>query len=583
MTDDEPELNSLSTDEAYELIEEPEERMDFIDTGEKPLDEEVVRNEEVPGDDISDELLLEDRTRADSWLHYNKGLEKVGYSPAERITTENVDQLEREYVIETDAQGMKANPIVVPGDPPIMYVSGADRFVTAVNARTGETYWEYHIPWFRPGQQQIYWVLEHGRDRGVAVWGDKVYAGTTDGYILALNRYTGEREFLGDLMWWQDLPDRLSDYPQIWAGVSAAPTVYNGMVFSGFRTDQVTWSSAQALDAETGEVVWRHENAPPSAWVENTWAFGSSATWMDPVIDPESGLVFYNAGDPSSFLNSMHRPGPNKHSISTRAFDMESGENVWNFQYLAQEIWDYDACSTATIATAEVGGEERRVLIEDGKPGWMYVLDVETGRLLMRSEPFARQEHRFGGWPESKYLNHIEFGEENAGDMIPSLSGATEWPPDAYSPRTNMRYIGGCDSVSNVYAEGNFMDLVEYGDPNNDFIAGGFGEPEFDETRSFVVALDVNSGERVWEYEFEDEDAGEWPGGPTATAGGVVFGPSAGGNLVALDDESGDLLWRDDTDARLEAAPVVWDDPNEGKQYVAMTADDRFIVYSLEA
>lgn len=584
----EPKENSLSVEEAKQLVAEKAiEAEDWTEYAElDPATEERLNfQQEAPGEDVGNELLQADTERADSWLSYNKGPEQTGYLPAERITPENVADLEQEYVIETDTAGMQTQPIIVPGDPPVMYFTDMEDTVFAVNARNGEQYWEFS-PSIEREEFVDDWAVTN-RNRGVTIWQDKVFVGTNDGYIVAVDRYTGEQQWRTDLLWEENLPEGMSesDYPQVVTGVTAAPVAYDGVVFTGSTTDQINWGSIHAIDAESGEMLWQTPTAEPDGWVEDTWAFGNSVVWMNPTVDPETETVIFNHGDPSSFYNTVHRPGPNKHSVTLRAFSFD-GEHKWSNQLLAHEMWDYDCCSTATVTDATVGGEERRVVIEDAKDGWTHVLDIETGRYLRRSEPFARQEHKYGAYPESEYLNLVPFDEDEAGGNHPSTTGGSHWQPDGYSPKTNMRYVGNHDAGgSKPVAKGNFLDNVEYGAQDNDYLSAAevIGN-DGTEPSSNIVGIDLDTGEVEWDYDLEGPDSymGS-PGGPTATAGGVVFGVGASGRLVALDDETGEELWVEETDEIVSASPVGWDDPAEGKQYLQITANDKILVYALEA
>ncbi len=570
----EPEFNSLSHEESLRLLADPdspveaENRMKFVDTGPSVQQSEHVLEEEAPGEDVTDWMLQTDSISKDSWLQYNKGLEQTGYSPADRINKDNVEGLSRAYVIPTDGGGMQTNPLIVPGDPPVMYFNTTTSKVKAVNARTGDLFWEHQYDY-------------SASRRTVAVSGNKVYAATNESVMLAYNRYTGEKVWETNYLWDEDLPEGMGEYPQVHSGTSAGPIVYDGMLFTGMVSGGVQWSAVTAMDAESGEIQWRTPNVNPDGWIGDVWAYGSSNSWMPPTIDPQSKTLLFTVGDPSSFWKTTHRPGPNKHSVSIRAFSFD-GENKWNHQHLAHEMWDYDCCSTVSVVDAVVDGEERRVVISDEKSGWSDVIDIETGRLIQRSEPLGIQEHRHGSWPDSEYLNYVEIGEENAGVSLPHATGLAQWPTDAYSPRTNMRYIGVQEWGQALYAdEENWLEGVEYTDTTPANRAGGSAGFADYGPRTACVAIDVDTGEKAWEFEYPDEGP-TWPGGPTATGGGIVFGPAKDGMLIAFDDEDGDVLWSDDTGGGLTASPVVWDDPVESTQYVAIASNDRIVAYSLE-
>lgn len=527
-------------------------------------------DEAIPKRAVTTEMLREDGERRDSWLQYDKGVGQRGYTPADRLDRENVANLEREYAIPTDSAGLQVNPILVPSDPPTMYYTTSNLAVVAADARTGEKFWKfkYALPANGAGHT--------GRNRGVAVWQDRVFFATTDSHLVALNRYTGEKAWetsvLTDEQRGMVQPERMS--------ITQAPLAYDGRILLGMSGDFGGWTVMSSVDAESGEIQWQTETAPKDAWVGESWRFSSTAPWMSPAVDPETNNVFYAVGNPCPIMNGMVRPGPNKHSNSVVAVDVESGEIQWASQQIAHGLWDYDSHDTPTVFDLEVDGEPRRAVSTDQKAGWTYVYDAETGRLLERTEPWTKQDHE---WSD-RFLAPPPRGEGNPGTAWPGTPGATEWPPNAYSPDTGLRYVAGVDAAERIYYDPEW----EYEPEGNvEGAVGGAFAPSKDTTHAaWVKAVDPASGDVEWKTDLPD--ASEtwnhwrvWPGGTTATAGDLVFVASSGGHVHAMDARTGERVWSGETDAdRITAAPVVWDDPTERTQYVAVAADDEIVVWS---
>lgn len=536
-------------------------------------DEEHELAEEVPGSDVSNEQLTEDVRREDSWLHYNGSAEYLGYSPAARLTPENVDTLTHDYSFETDVGFLEVAPIVVPGDddaPPVMYLTGGQT-VHAVDARTGEEYWRFtSIPHFE--EDAKFANNAEGTNRGVSVWQDKIFHQAYDARVIALDRYTGEKR-------WETLAvssrqkekmepstDRLRS--------TSPPIVHDGVVLTSQSGTSGGWGSMVALDAETGEITWEETIIPEDEWIGETWKFADGNAWMPPAVDPESGLVFFPAANPSPQLNGTIRPGPNKHTETVFAIDIESGETRWTHQLIAHDWWDYDTHGIH-VFDMEVDGEERRVLNAINKTGWLYFIDVETGELVERSEPYANQG------AEVPFMGVVPGGRENRKVVSPTdLPGATDWFPDGYSPKTGMHYTSGHDSYKMAWHETDWSydeETYEY-DPH--LRKGGAWESVDDEEyqrQARTAATDPATGEVVWTYEIGDVTAA----GNTPTGGNLVFNGDDSGTLRALDAESGELVWEDDVgDSIWGVAPVVWDDPGAGKQYVAIAAAGSIHVYS---
>lgn len=541
-----------------------EERVERMAKGDVPESDGVQQNGTVPGDDVSSELLRNGASRADAWLHYAKGHEQTGFSPADLLTPDNVDSLSEEYVIETDSLGLETNPIIVPGDPPVLYHSQNNFVTQAANARTGEVYWSAR---WEPKRPQGF---GEGTNRGVAVWQDKVYQTSGDNFLHARDRYTGEHLWATDLLSDDpELPQR-SDH----TGNTQAPMVFDGKVLVGESGDQVGWSTLHGVDAETGEMDWQIRTAPKDQWVGEAWKFSSAAAWMSPAIDPETGLVFFSVGNPDPQYNGVVRPGPNRKSNSVVAVDVQSGDIEWDTQLLPHEMWDYDVHTPPKVFDMRVAGERRRVVSVDFKAGWTYVLDAENGQVVERSEPMAKQ-----GGPA--FLAMPPASEENSKLMYPGEGGATEWTPGAYDDERGWHYTGTNRVGQYIWYDPDWQFSLDT--PPSEFKGGGFSST-LENNMGYVTAIDLATGQIQWKTELPDINP-EWPmyrfniRGTTATAGDLVFHASSGGHLYALDAEDGRLLWEaKPAERRITAQPVVWQDA--GTQYVAIAANDHITVYS---
>jgi len=520
--------------------------------------------EEAPGADVTDEQLREDATNPETWLQYNKGLEQQGYSPADRITHDNVDQLEEEYSLETN--GSQQTPIVVPsgeGEPPVMYYPEGEA-VTAANARTGEEYWTFEYePEYGSGN----------RNRGVSVWGDKVYYCGPDLRVVAIDRYTGEEQWTTHAVSERQLEEMEPSTRRLTN--TAAPLLFDGVVLKGQSGEGGNWSAIVAMDAESGEKLWDYNVIPTEYWVGETWRFGDGAPWTTPAVDPDSGTAIFPTGNPSPQINGAVRPGPNKHTDSLIALDAETGEEQWTHQFLANDWWDYDTY-LSHVFDMEVDGESRRVVGAKDKTGWTYVVDIETGQLLRRSLPHANQG------AELPFMAIPPADEENAKEKSPTAIGATDWHPDGYSPETGLYYVCSIDDFRNSWYNPDWEfrpNSLEHD------IGGGKGfiaDPESGEKASRVSAIDQNTGEIVWEQPYDNSEFPFWAGGNTPTAGGLVFGGNNGGQFRALDAESGEVVWETDFGESISVGPVVWDDPEEGKQCVAVSSANGITAYAVE-
>lgn len=542
---------------------------DFEEDGEPMLEENVHElKQEVPGEDVTDQMLREDIANPNSWLHYNKGLEQIGFAPATRITPENIGDLSPEYMID-EYGGSQNEPIIVPGDPPVLYYTQASpQEVRAVNARTGDEYWR-----FAYANENTKGLTQ--ANRGVAVYQDKVYLGAHDNSLIAIDRYTGEQVWKTKTLTPKQeeemsVPERMAN--------TQAPELFDGLVFKGMTGYYGGWGAYTAVDAETGEIQWQYEVIPEDEWVGESWRYGDASPWNSAAIDAESRTIFIPGANPGPMMNGVVRPGPNKHSDSVIALDVDSGEEKWTTQLVAHDWHDYDTYNTR-IVEMEVDGEVKRVLEAVNKTGYLYFLDIETGQLIERSRPYAKQ----GG--EVDFMGMLPKGQENAATVWPSDWGSTEWTPDSYNPQTGLAHIAANDTVKRYW-----YDDYEYDSSVAEVnVGGGFqlvDYEEFPDISAHITAIDPATGEEVWREELEQDQYQSRAGGTTAAGGGVVFASSPTANLVAVDAESGERVWEHsvtDPPRGITAAPVSWDDPVESKQYVAVASVDGIQVFALEA
>ncbi|WP_435178775.1 pyrroloquinoline quinone-dependent dehydrogenase [Halorussus sp. AFM4] len=562
--------------------EEQHERLDY----DFPREQKHVQSEQVediPKLAVDDELLGEDVNSAESWLTWNKGLEETGFAPTEEITPENVDQLEEAWRIpETepgkDKEGYffkpkepRSNPIIVPTNPPVLYFTEGDGTVHAVNARTGDEYW-VHQPAFPDNPGGIF-----GWHRGAAVYENRVYVALPDVTVLALDRYTGEKLWRKE--YFTDEQKNVLEKPNQ-VSVTQAPVVYDNKIFIGQSGDFGGYCVMSALDAKTGEPVWQKKTVPEEQWVENSWQYGSGAPWLTATVDPETETVFWSIANPTPWFFPAARPGPNKYTDSIIALDINSGELKWEHQILPADVWDYDAHNTPYLFDMEVDGETRRVVMADHKTGWSYVIDAESGRLLTRSEPWAKQDHM---WADA-FLSLPPLTKENKGEAWPGFSGATEWPPDSYSPVTGLHYLGGNNAANDIWRAKNWSyDAKKKGS----LVGGGYQKLRHNGHSAHVAAVDPQSGDVVWKHELDDVNSKlpmvkMFTGGTTATGGNVVFHASSSGQLIALDATNGEKLWEAKTGQRILPSPVVWEDSEVGKVYVSVFANDYLQTYALD-
>ena len=290
-------------------------------------------------------------------------------------------------------RGLEASPIVVDG---ILYTSGAWGFVYAVDARTGKEKWRYD-----PGVDASYGrrVCCDVVNRGVAVWEGRVYVGTLDGYLACLDAKTGAE------IWKKDsFTDRTKSYT-----ITGPPQVAGNVVMIGNSGGEFgVRGYITAYDLKSGDQKWRFfivpgdpKNEPEhlevglaaKTWDANSiWEAGGGGTsWGESAYDPELNLLYIGTGNSTPYPIWYRSPngGDNLYLCSILAINPDNGKLVWHYQTTPGEIWDYTSTMNIVLADIEIGGKQRKVLMQAPKNGFFYVLDRATGELLS-AEKYTR-------------------------------------------------------------------------------------------------------------------------------------------------------------------------------------------------
>jgi alcohol dehydrogenase (cytochrome c) len=542
----------------------------------------------IPERDVTQRDLLESGENAEGWLLYGNNYKRHHHTTADVITPDNVSELSQEWTMDgipnaSKAAGFQGSPLVVPGDPPIIYQANGPEQNRAINARTGEILW-YHM--YHP-KAPVRWETPPA-NRGVAVLGDTLYKVTLDHGILALNRYdasekwyyNGAYEYRNEVA---DGPESMAMHDELqawerWRGVSSNyPLVVHDdkLMMGSFGGEYGVHGWAEAVGTD-GEQVWHQGMTPPGEWVGDAWKHGGSTVWQTPALDPESGTAVLPTGNPGPWFGTV-RPGWNPHTAGKVALNSETGEVEWGYQESPHDWWDYDSPSPATIIEAEVDGETRKLATWAGKTAWLYTVDLETGELVERSEELG------------EHLNTWTMPEQEMQEtpwVLPNLIGGTNPQPSAYDSERNTIFLKTTNLPMKLTWE---FEEYEIGEQyiGMTYISANPGQREsiegWEQPPGNITAVDPVSGEIKW----QDWLASNPWGGTLTTSTGITFAGTDGGLFIAYDSETGDRLWTDQFSMGIEGNPVSWYDPETGKQYVyiqggADAEENMITVYSLE-
>lgn len=473
---------------------------------------------------VTDQRLVD--PEPESWLMYRRTYDGLGFSPLDQIDAANVVDLSEAWVFPTarDDGDPQAPPIV---NGRMMFVATAAQ-VVALHAETGALLWR-HV---HPLPADVRWP--HRANRGVALYGDRVYVGTLDARVVAFEAATGR------VVWERAIADYRRGYY-----VTMAPLVVNGMVMVGTSGgEHGVRGFIAALDAGNGDEVWRRYTIPApgepgsETWPGETWRTGGGPVWMTGAYDPLLDVTYWGVGNGGPWTGDT-RPGDNLYTNSTIALAAATGELLDHHQYHWNGSWDWDEANAPLLVDIERGGRTIPALVHPGRNGYLWLLERRgRGMRFLEAQPFVHQNvftsvDPFTGRPEYDSARRPGIGKRV--EFCPSYMGARNWYPEAFSPQTGLLYVPVTNNLCS-----NMEGLpVEYraGRPFTGAVVDFFqreGAEHFGE----LQAWNLDTGERVWTFESPTRLASV-----LATGGGLVFADS-GGILRAFDALSGEVLWR---------------------------------------
>jgi PQQ-dependent dehydrogenase (methanol/ethanol family) len=495
------------------------------------------------------------------------------FSPLSQIHRGNLGRLGLAWSYATGTtRGLEATPIVVDG---VMYATGSWSIVYALDAATGRELWRHDpkVPG-ETGRKACCDVV----NRGVAVWKGRVYLGTLDGRLVALDAETGELD-------WEVLTvDRRLDYT-----ITGAPRIVKDKVIIGNGGGEFgVRGYFSAYDAATGRRLWRFYTVPahPSrpiehpelelaarTWPANAmWEAGLGGTvWDSMSYDPELDLLYVGVGNSSPYNRVIRSPGggDNLFLASILAVKPDTGRLVWHYQTTPGENWDYTATQHMILADIEIGERRRRVIMQAPKNGFFYVLDRETGELLS-AEMIV--EVNWASHVDMKTGRPVETGRaewsEGRAFVVPGPPGAHNWHPMAFSPKTGLVYVPTLDNAWPYVPKRDFRYVRGAMNTGEDFPAlAPFARAMVPYcSPSHLTAWDPARGRRAWRVNHDHPVNG----GVLATAGGLVFQGNGGGSFSAYADDDGQKLWESEVGIGIMAPPVTYS--VDGEQYVAVLA-----------
>ncbi|WP_246387219.1 PQQ-dependent dehydrogenase, methanol/ethanol family [Gluconacetobacter sacchari] len=522
-----------------------------------------------------------------NWPTNGRTYDEQHYSPLSQINKDTIGRLKLAWFSDFDTnRGQEGTPLVVDG---ILYATTNWSKVRAYDAATGRLLWSYDPE--VPGASAVRGCCDTV-NRGAAYWNGKIFVGTFDNRLVALDAKTGRKvwdvQTIPKDSWLGDIRSYVTD---------GAPRVAKGVVMIGNGGAEFgARGFISGFDAETGALKWRFFTTPNRAnqpdhaasdtplttmayqsWGPNgawTHSGGGGTVWDAIVYDPRTDLVYVGVGNgsPWNYKQRSDGVGDNLFLGSIVAIRPETGEYVWHFQETPQDQWDYTSTQPIMTTDLEIGGRMRHVLLHAPKNGFFYILDAKTGQFLS-AKPYvpvnwARSVDPLTGRPDivPDALYSVT-GKPWAG--LPGDLGGHNFAAMSYSARTGLVYIPA-QQIPMMYVpdpqplkqKGLNLGISMQGLPDDPAVRDGFIKT----LKGWLIAWDPKQQKEI----FRVDHGGPWNGGLLATGGDLVFQGLANGVFHAYDATNGADLFRFNAQSGIIAPPISYQ--VNGRQYIAVEA-----------
>jgi alcohol dehydrogenase (cytochrome c) len=514
-----------------------------------------------PNLNVSFQRLKHTADEPQNWLTYWGNYEGLHFSKLKDITPANVSGLRSQWSFQYGAGGIESTPIVVDG---LMFVTGPLNNAAALDGRTGRIVWQYR----RSLPEDLRKGCMVMSNRGFGILGDRLYMATLDAHLVALDAKTG------NVIW--DVP--VDDYKK-GLSITHAPLALDGKIVVGVTLAECPGVGfVDAYDAGNGNKLWRFWSVPQegdparSTWAGSSAKHGGAPTWMTGTYDAETDTLFWTTGNPLPTYDGSVREGDNLYACSLLALDPKNGRLKWYFQFTPHDTHDWDANETPVLVDATWQGDAHKLLIQANRNGFYYVLDRIAGKFLF-GKSYANQTWAIGLDTSGRPIVKPNTDPEPGGSYVcADAFGNSNWASPSYDGQTGLFYVAvreGCGTYRRETKDPRVGEPYYGGDFRRDLKVG---------TPGAIRAINSLTGEIRWSFALE---TGSPAAGVLGTAGGIVFGASDEGYLIALESKTGKVLWKYQTGDKIRSSPISYS--IDGQQHIAISTNSSLVTFGLQS
>ncbi|WP_291837496.1 PQQ-binding-like beta-propeller repeat protein [Limimaricola sp.] len=488
-----------------------------------------AQNVKQPTTSGPDQAALDNADSAtDSWLMYNKGYSGQRWSSLDQINAGNADQLRPVCIAQLGEQtSFQSSPVVYDG---LVYVT-TPYTTYAVNAENCRQVW--HQTYTPKGNEPF------NTNRGIAIAGGRVFRGTSDGHVIAMDAKTG------DVLWNIRPVDSGKGY-----FLSSAPIVWHDMLFMG--TAGADWGAPAhmfAFDVKDGHQLWSFDEVVQASFGgADPASTGGGSNWTSYSLDTKNGLLYVPVGNPAPDFAARYRPGDNLYSDSTLVLDAKTGKLDHYYQQIPNDALDRDSAAAPVIfSLTDSGGNKTVYAAQSSKNGYVYVYNEANKQQVFKS---AVTTLKNAGSPPTTDGTHV----------CPGINGGVEWYGPAFDKADKALVVPSVDWCTTFT-----LGEVRY-TPGQFFFAGSYSFDPVDQAQGWIHSISAADGKTNWSYKSDLPVVA----GVTPTAGGVVFAGELNGDFTVLNAKTGDKLYSFNTGGPIGGGISTYE--MNGQQYVAVAS-----------